>query len=838
MTNEDIKTVRLVINSEQAAKRLDEINSKLETARQKKQEAFEKGDAKGLQIYSKEIQKLEREQRQLQTRSETVAKVLKNLDKATPNELRKTIKEINKELNSGAVERGSEEWNTLTKSLREANEQLKKIKAETQALSENKSWSDRFSDFGLKWVGIITTISQGIEVLTGVKQTVSAAIQSFAQMQEAENDVRKYTGMTTEEVAELNEEFKRMDTRSSREQLNALAADAGRLGIQGKETVMDFVEAADMINIALGEDLGEDAVKNIGKLAQLFGDADSMGLKGAMLATASAINDLGQTSSASEGYIVDFTGRLAGAGAQANMTQAQIMALGAVLDQSMVNAEEGSTALSKIIQKIYREPQKVAQAAGLDVAKFTKLVKEDANEALLQFATAVSQMGGMEKIAPMLGDMSLTGAGVSKTLMALAGNIDLVRETQLQATQSFAEGISVMNEYNMANNTVQAGLEKDKGRFNDLRVELGEKLIPVQSLLTGYTSKFINVLITLIDFTVKNSRAITYAVGALALYTVAVNASVIADKAKVFWSNTVLVSLRRLYTVLLAHPWGMVAAAVAAFVGYMQSASRATDGLSGASLRLKRTAEEAAAATAGEKTAMESLLAVARDENRSKAERETAIRKLNALSPEYLGNLTLETIHTDAATKATRRYVDALLLKKKIELAQQDIHDLEKLKDNAHTEAYGANFFQKAGEGMMLAYSRFTQFMARNGAYLGGLHSDYATSFKERGANLARNYQQQIDSLKQSISEWTQLLVEEEAKAAETAAQAVKVPGGAHLTDEEKRKQEQALQERNRKAAAAIEEETARERLLLRQRYDAGLTDYRGYTASLRALDI
>lgn len=87
------------------------------------------------------------------------------------------------------------------------------------------------------------------------------------------------------------ESFKAMDTRTARAQLNDLAGDAGRLGITSKQQILDFVEAADQINVALGEDLGEDAVKNIGKLAQLFGDADAMGLKQAMLATGSVINE-------------------------------------------------------------------------------------------------------------------------------------------------------------------------------------------------------------------------------------------------------------------------------------------------------------------------------------------------------------------------------------------------------------------------------------------------------------------------------------------------------------------------------------------------------------------
>ena len=43
-----------------------------------------------------------------------------------------------------------------------------------------------------------------------------------------------------------------MDTRTARERLNELAGDAGRLGITAKNDVLEFVEAANMIDVALG----------------------------------------------------------------------------------------------------------------------------------------------------------------------------------------------------------------------------------------------------------------------------------------------------------------------------------------------------------------------------------------------------------------------------------------------------------------------------------------------------------------------------------------------------------------------------------------------------------
>lgn len=66
-------------------------------------------------------------------------------------------------------------------------------------------------------------------------------------------DTMKYTGQTKEEVLDMSEHFKTIDTRTSREQLNELADAAGRLGITSKAAIEDFVDAADKITVSLGK---------------------------------------------------------------------------------------------------------------------------------------------------------------------------------------------------------------------------------------------------------------------------------------------------------------------------------------------------------------------------------------------------------------------------------------------------------------------------------------------------------------------------------------------------------------------------------------------------------
>lgn len=705
MNAQDIKTVKLVINSDQAQQKLDDINKKLETARQKRAEAFERGDAKALQTYTREVKNLERQAKRMQSRAQTVEKVLKNLDKATPKELKETIKEINKELESGNVERGSDQWKTLTRALTEARTELNKISEETKAAEIG------LDKWGNKWVGFSTIITYAKDILSNALNTMQGYVEEFAEMDEHLANVTKYTGMSREEVEELNEAFKRMDTRTSRAALNDLAADAGRLGIQSKQQVLDFVDAANVLNVALGEDLGEDAVKNIGKLAQLFGDSESMGLKQAMLATGSTINELAQSSSANEGYIMDFTARLSGMARQAGMTQAQVMGLASVMDQSMVNAEEGSTALNRLIQELYTKPAEMAKAVGLDVKKFSTLVKQDANAALLEFASAAQKLGGMDALAPRMAELQLTGVGVTKVITSLANNLELVRNTQLQATEAFSQADSVQKEYDKANNTTQAQLEKSKQKLADLRTELGEKLMPVFTTATNGLTAFLQALMAVGTFAAQNIGILSTLTISVFSYITAVKIYTVAETTKniavsmfsraaatvraaglmltasyaKLTGNAVLLraAQMKLNATMLANPYAAVLAAVVAVIGAVYLLASRTKELTreqrlqkeiqADSLELEKQGAEATAKTQNK---IKLLTAIVHDNTRSLAERKKAIHALQQIAPQYQAEINEEGRITRENTKALTDYIEQL---KKKAIAQAAIAKTDEL---------------------------------------------------------------------------------------------------------------------------------------------------------------
>lgn len=722
MNSNDIKTVTLAINSEQAQRKLDEINKRLEEARKKKLEAFDRGDGKALQAYAKEIKSLEAQSARLQSRASTVTKVLNNLDKATPRELKATIKEINRELNSGSVERSSEQWKVLTRGLQEANEELKKIKDEQKAAEkdlEEGGLSKKISDWGANWSGLTVVFDSALNKLSAAKEFMKQFVDEYAEMAEHESGVAKYTGLAKEDVDALNESFKQLDTRTPREKLNDLAADAGRLGIQSKEAVLDFVEAADQINVALGEDLGEDAVKNIGKLAQMFGDDKTMGLKQAMLSTGSVINELAQSSSASEGYLMEFTSRLAGVGKQAGMTQADVMAFASVLDQNMVNVERGATALQNVITALYAKPAELAKVAGLDVKKFTKLLETDGNAAVLKFIEALRRAGKMDALAPMLKDMKLSGSGVTQTLSTLAANLQQVKETQQQATRAFEEGTSVTNEFNTANNTAKGELEKAQKRAKDLRVELGQRLYPVFTSMNNAVvaaAPVLRSLISLLGVAVKfvgeNARAIVTATVAVTTFTAVMKLHLTWQAICKAWTTawTVVTNIQTAATVALtaaqtalnaaikangfAALASLILSAVAALVTWAfvsnsateaeekntkakKANASATDEQRRKQEMLNAVKKAQADSTKNERAQIEMLTGIIRDNSASIDVRRAAIAKLQQIVPGYHASISSSGVLIEKNTKAIDKYIAQL---DRLALAQAVF---EKLQENA-----------------------------------------------------------------------------------------------------------------------------------------------------------
>lgn len=614
--------------------------------------------------------------------------------------IQKKVRELTRDVKKMTI--GTEEYNKTVKSIAELNSILAEHKKAVRGVAEeSETLGDKLggmADFFNKWYYSLQT---GLDALGGITTTIRQSVNEYADMEEAMADVQKYTGQTSAQVHDMNEDFKQIDTRTSREQLNALAGAAGRLDITNKEMIEEFVDGADKINVALGDDLGEGAVEKIGKLAHMFGEDDKKGLRGAMLATGSAVNDLAQSSSANAGYIVDFTADLSGVAIQAGMTQSQIMGLASALDQNMQEEATASTVFSQLITKMFQEPARFAALAGEDVKEFTTLLKTNANEALMKFLSAMQATGGFDKMAPLFSEMKLEGTRAVGVLSSVASHLDQVREAQTVAFNAYNEGSSVLDEFNVQNNTVQAGIDKAKKQFLDLSIELGEKLLPLvqQGISTG--SLAVKSLSAITNFVISHRRALITLTATVAAYVAGVKLSVLWNKRAVAtekmlviwhaiqdkWLMTIMlrhavlngamsktVALQKMLNIVIgANPLGAFLAVITAVTTALVLYRQKLDDAAIAQNKINDIKKEAAAKSAEEETHIRTLIDAAKDETLSLNERRKAVNKLNQIIPNYNAQLDTTTGKYKANKKALDSYLKSLQRKYELEGAKDEL---------------------------------------------------------------------------------------------------------------------------------------------------------------------
>lgn len=669
------------------ASQLKLVEAELERIRQSEQKVVTL-----MQQYDKEIDRTNVDIKETKRQMQLVNNTMSNLKTSSIRDLEYSIKALNQQMQG--MQRGTEQFKQMERQAKQLKAELQAVRAEGVA---QESWIKRSAD----WFNRMQGLALGaVAAISGITFTVKKCVEEYAKMDDEMTNVRKYTGQAAEEVERMNEDFKKMNTRTPRQKLNQLAEDAGRLGITSTAAVEEFVDGADKINVALGDDLGDKAVSQIGKLAQMFGEDKTKGLRGAMLATGSAVNELAQNSSASAGYLVDFTARVAGVGKQAGFTQAQIMGLASVLDQNMQQDETAATAVQNLLAKMFQDSAKFAQIAGLNVKEFAKTLKEDANGALLQFLAAMRAKGGFSDLAPMFEEMKMDGSRATGVLTVLADKLDDIKTAQNLANEAYSEGTSVLNEFETQNESVRAQLDKASKKFLDLSIELGQKLYPAARYCISAASLGVRALSTLVDFVKDYWRILIVLTAAIVTYTAVSKAKLIADKAQMAWLNImilrekahlVLVGLKtsalktmeivqmaltreiKLTTaaqmlwnkVLLANPITAVIAVVVGLTAAIVTLSKETSTAEQAQRDYNDAVTEANKQAAEEEASIMRLVSAIQSNTSAESDRKAALEELNGkLMREHLGNITEEAVRTGQATRQIQSYID--MMKKKI----------------------------------------------------------------------------------------------------------------------------------------------------------------------------
>ena len=713
----DKATVSLFVNGEQAEAAMERLRTKAEELDAQIRTAMEAGDKKTANRLRHELEKVNKEL----NRTESVAKgagiVLDELSNSSLYGLRGALKHLQRQL--AATKPNTEQWKEYAEQIRTVKNRIEELESKTDKAEGRltKIWNKTKKFANDVWP-VFDIVARGIEY---VDSAVSGPVEAYASMDQEMANVRKFTGMTAEQVRNLNGAFMSMDTRTSREGLNKLAQEAGRLGKTSEEDVLGFVRAADKINVAL-DDLGEGATLTISKLTGVFGDEQRYGTEQALLKVGSVINELSQNCSASAPYLAQFASRMGGVGAQAKMTIPQIMAFGAVLDSNGQAVEASSTALSQVIVRMMQEPAKYAKVAGLDVQKFTNLLKTDVNGALILFLETLQKTGGMDVLSPMFKDMGENGSRAIAALSTLATHIDDVKRQQVEANKAFREGVSIDKEFEVQNTTVQASLEKAQKSFQEMRVELGEKLAPLMSHVISSTSAMTRALLVIVRYILDNKAAIVSLAAGIAAYTVAVQWAVIRTAAlsaetkilNAVYSATRLAALAasgatalltgnvtraraafKLFSLTIkANPIGLavslITTAVVAIGGWINKVRDARK----AELELARQRAEkarefrkqvgdisktAADYAKSELDRLKKLYSATQDHTKSQKERIAAVKELQKTYPTAFGNLSQEQILAGKAAGAYRSLAQNIIKAARAKAAAEKIKDNEKL---------------------------------------------------------------------------------------------------------------------------------------------------------------
>ena len=731
MKSEDLR-LNIIVNGDAGRKEIldtEKAISKLESELKSLKKA--EGD------HSKEIAETNKKLTEAKSKYAELQRQM-SLDQKTMAELKSHIKATRAALEKAVP--GTENWEALNRELsisRQRFNELAKQASDTRGILMT-GWE--------KFAGFAVAVNNVTHLISRFRSQIEQARESWLQYDEALVDAMKTTGLSRDEIEDLSEELKKFDTRTAQNELLSLARVGGKLGISGKEDLLEFVSAADKINVALKEDLGGDAeaaIGQIGKLVDIFQLKGQMGLERAMLSVGSAINELGAASTANEGYIVNFTNRLAGIAPNASISIDKILGLASTLDANAQAAETAATAIGQTITAMFKKTETFAQIAQMPFAEFRDLLEKDVNQALIKVLEGMKGDQGLFDIVDAMGEMHLNGQRATTVLGALANNVEMLKEQQSLANEAFMEGTSLTNEFNTKNESATAVLEKTKKALEEQWVELGQKLTPALNAATSATTGIVSIVNQAIAIGIKYKAVIIAITAAYAAMNLASAAKIVYDKLRHFYSAQNRADLlmeasllqgctkatmlqcaaqnllagnvtgaakafKALGKAMLANPLGLIAAAVgalAAGIGTLVSRSReATKELRELNKRTVDTTSSFVKAQAEidkERKSLEELKDAATKAAEGSDERKRVIDKINELYGDYLPNLLTEKTSNEELETALKNVNTQLEQKIKLqarENAEMDIqqHKMDTIK--AVVDALAKDYEKKFGK--------------------------------------------------------------------------------------------------------------------------------------------
>lgn len=383
--------------------------------------------------------------------TEMIDKVMKNLAGSTTAQLRKALQAVNRE-----ISRSSEESGKLPQ-LRKQMEALKaQIDKNTGAIhKQGGAWNTAMKDL-TAYVGLFSLFNKAKELVTG-------AIKKNFEYSGSLTDIRKTSGMTMDQVKQLSTELAKIDTRTSVDGLAQLAYQGAKLGMgkYGVDGMAQFVKAADKINVAIGEEMGEEALPALSKMVEVMGLIPKMGIDKAMEATGSAMFKLSTTSTATSNDITEYAKRLTGVARTAGVTTDQLLALGSASSSMMLMPEVASTAMGKFIVALQRNHNLIAKELGIPDETIKNLYASGhAMDAIVLVLEKMRDKGNMNALGGIFKDLGSDGQRLVTAMVTMSKNVDMLKDHLYESEEAFREATAVSKEYDMQQQSAIGILER------------------------------------------------------------------------------------------------------------------------------------------------------------------------------------------------------------------------------------------------------------------------------------------------------------------------------------------------------------------------------------------
>lgn len=561
---------------------------------------------------------------------------------------------------------------------------------------------------GKKLKGLGTTLSVGLTApFTAFSVVVS---KSFADFESELSKISDLVGISVEEVDRMGDSAKVMASKygvSAKSAAEALFFITSA-GLKGSDAMSALEASLKGSVVGLGE------VKTIADLS-----TSAMNAYGPKVLSASAATDI-LTTAVKEGKLeasdlAQSMGSVLPLASAMNVSYQEVGATFAAMSKTGTNASEAATQLKGILSSILK-PTKEAEEALMGMGLSSQYIRD-----VIKNNGLLSALELLKK--NFAGNISATSA-VFGNVRALSGVLDLMgtnvqvtravfksMNNTLGATEKALKGTAgtVEFRYNVAIKSMQ-------NSFIDLGKTFSDVFLPLIESISGKIKEVVGVFNGLEDSTKKIVVVVASFAAALGPLLVSLG----------FLMTTVVPGLTAAFTgltaVIAANPLGALAVGISALVSGVVLLNSNLSGLTDTTAQWASVNNKATESIAAEKLEIEKNLLIARDDKIAKEDRLRAVNELKKQYPKYLDFLSLENINTEKTKDATRSLIDALLVKAKVQAAQEKMVEVEKkLLDLqlGQNEAIQPTLWQNA-VAMLKSLGNQTQFQIERSAMMAG----------------------------------------------------------------------------------------------------------------------